>query len=152
VTALQTARTRLERFIAHQGLKHTRQRDMILEAFMGGGRHLSVDEVLRVVQSAHPAIGAATVYRTLKLFVDAGVALERNFGDGQARYEPAVDNEHHDHLICSDCNTIFEFEDDEIERRQIEVATRHGLVMHAHRHEIHGRCVARESCPRWPGS
>jgi Fur family ferric uptake transcriptional regulator len=152
VTPLEAAQTKLDRYIDRQGLKNTRQRALILEAFMGAGSHLSVEEVLRAVQEQHPAIGAATVYRTLKLLVEAGVAHERNFGDGQARYEAAHDDEHHDHLICTDCHTIFEFEDPEIERRQTEVATRHGMRLQSHRHEIYGACVAREACPRWPRS
>lgn len=147
---LPSARVRLDRFIADQGMKHTRQRDTILEEFMRAGGHVSVEDLLRRVQALAPGLGAATVYRTLKLFVDAGIAHERNFGDGQARYEPALDDEHHDHLICSDCGTIFEFEDPQIEARQSEIAAQHGLVLHAHRHEIHGRCVQREACPRWP--
>ncbi len=144
------ARARLERFIVEQGMKHTRQRDTILEEFMRAGGHVSVEDLLRRVQILAPGLGAATVYRTLKLFVDAGIAHERNFGDGQARYEPAVDNEHHDHLICTDCGTIFEFEDPQIESRQSEIARQYGLELLSHRHDIHGTCLQKEACPRWP--
>ncbi len=149
---LAAAQAKLDRHIEREGLKQTRQRVIILEAFFGAGNHLSVEEVLRAVQAVQPAIGAATVYRTLKLFVEAGLAHERNFGDGQSRYEPAHDDEHHDHLICTDCNTIFEFEEAEIERRQAEVAERHGIRLRSHRHEIYGECIQREQCPRWPRS
>lgn len=150
--AVVAARARLEEFMADQGMKHTRQRDSILEAFFAMERHVSVEELLRAVQRAAPSTGAATVYRTLKLFVDAGIAHERNFGDGQARYEPALDDEHHDHLLCTDCGTIFEFEDPEIERRQAEVAADHGLRLRSHRHEIFGTCELGQRCPRWPKS
>lgn len=152
VTPLTSAQARLARYIDREGLKHTRQRTLILEAFLGAGSHISVEEVLRAVQAGHPAIGAATVYRTLKLFVEAGLAHERNFGGGQSRYEAAHDDEHHDHLICTDCQAIFEFEEPEIERRQTEVAARHGIRLRSHRHEIYGECVERERCPRWPRS
>lgn len=152
MTPLIAAQAKLERYIERAGLKQTRQRSIILESFLAAGSHLSVEEVLRAVQAVHPAIGAATVYRTLKLFVEAGLAHERNFGDGQARYEAAHDDEHHDHLICTDCHTIFEFEEPEIERRQAEVAEKHGIRLRSHRHEIYGECVERERCPRWPRS
>jgi Fur family transcriptional regulator, ferric uptake regulator len=152
VTPLQAAQSKLDRHIQRQGLKQTRQRMLILEAFLAAGSHLSVEEVLRAVHENYPAMGAATVYRTLKLFVEAGIAHERNFGDGQARYEAAHDNEHHDHLICTDCQEIFEFEEPEIERRQAEVAEVHGIRLKSHRHEIYGECIQREACPRWPRS
>lgn len=151
MTPLETARARLERHIDGQGMKHTRQRVQILEAFMRG-HHVTVEELLRAVQADAPGTGAATVYRTLKLFVEAGIAHERNFGDGQARYEPAVDDSHHDHLICTDCGTIFEFEEPEIEDRQARVAAAHGLTVRTHRHEIHGTCNQGAACPRWPRS
>lgn len=140
------ARRKLDEFIAANGLKHTRQRDVIFEAFLAAGGHVSVEDLLRLVQDQAPGVGAATVYRTLKLFTDAGVAHERQFGDGQARYEPALDDEHHDHLICLDCGTIFEFEDPVIEARQAEVAARHGLELKSHRHEIYGRCRDAARC------
>lgn len=147
---LAVAHARLEAYIAREGLKRTRQRESILEVFMAAGGHVSVDELLRAVQAAAPGTGAATVYRTLKVFVDAGIASERNFGDGQARYEPADEDEHHDHLICVDCQTIFEFEDPVVEARQTEVAAAYGLAVRSHRHEIFGTCTQREACPRWP--
>lgn len=140
------ARRTLEAHIRASGLKQTRQREEILVAFYEGGGHVSIDELLKRVQARMPGVGYATVYRTLKLFVEAGVALERNFQDGQARYEPVAE-EHHDHLICLDCGHIFEFEEPEVERRQAEVAAAHGLRVESHRHEIYGRCTA-VSCPR----
>lgn len=147
---LTQARERLDAYISRERLKRTRQRETILEAFMEAGGHVSVEELLRAVQRTAPGTGAATVYRTLKVFVEAGIADERNFGDGQARYEPAEEHEHHDHLICTDCHTIFEFEDPVVEDRQNQVATAYGLVVRSHRHEIFGTCALREACPRWP--
>ena len=144
--AALAARRKLDAFIASNGLKHTRQRDVIFEAFVAAGGHVSVEDLLRRVQDAAPGVGAATVYRTLKLFTDAGVAHERQFGDGQARYEAALGDDHHDHLICLDCGTIFEFEDPLIETRQAEVAAAHGLDLQSHRHEIFGRCRDRANC------
>lgn len=143
----QAVHQRLEAFIRAQGLKQTRQREEILDVFLDAGGHLSVDELLRLLQQRMTGVGHATVYRTMKLLVDAGIAHERNFGDGQTRYEPVVPDQHHDHLICLDCNNIFEFEDPMIEQRQSEVAASHGLRLRSHRHEIYGSCLRPHDCP-----
>jgi Fur family ferric uptake transcriptional regulator len=146
MTPVEDARRRLEAHIRASGLKQTRQRDEILTAFFEAGGHVSIDDLLTRAQARMPGVGYATVYRSLKLFVEAGVAHEQNFQDGQTRYEPLADD-HHDHLICLDCGHIFEFEEHEIERRQAEVAAHHGLRVERHRHEIYGRCTA-VVCPR----
>lgn len=140
------AQRQLETYMRDRGLKHTRQRDEILEVFFEAGGHASIDELLSRVQERMPGIGYATVYRTMKLFSEAGVAHERHFQDGQTRYEPVQPDEHHDHLICTDCGKIFEFEDPIIEQRQSEVAAAHGLRLDHHRHEIYGRCLNPQSC------
>lgn len=149
-STLSTAQERLENHIRSQGLRHTRQRVDILQAFFELGTHASIEEVLKGVQVRSPGIGYATIYRTMKLFVEAGIASERQFQDGQTRYEPLTPEEHHDHLICNDCHAIFEFEDPEIERRQQEAAERHGLKMISHHHEVYGTCRLQDKCPRWP--
>ncbi len=133
--------------LARERLKVTRQRDRIAAAFVSAGGHVSVDELLLRVREEDPSIGYATVYRTLKLLVDAGLAGERNFGEGFARYEP-LDGDHHDHLICQLCGHIVEFHDEWIEKRQEEVARRHGLLPTHHRHELYGVC---ERCRRERG-
>src|SRR5438132_363840 len=102
------ARERLSQWIAEKGLKATRQRDVIVDTFFESTGHLSVDELLAEVMKRDPHIGAATVYRTMKILTDAGLASARHFDDGQTRYEPALDRAHHDHLICTTCHTIVE--------------------------------------------
>ncbi len=147
MSALDDAQRTLAAHIHANGGKHTRQRDEILRTFFEAGGHVSIDELLARVQTRMPGVGYATVYRTLKLFEEAGVAHARNFQDGQARWEPVVPDAHHDHLICLDCGTIFEFEEPEIEARQNDVAARHGLHVASHRHEIYGRCARAGVCP-----
>ncbi len=140
-----TLKERLEQHLARHGLKHTRQREAILRVFAGTREHLSLDELLRRVQREMPGVGYATVYRTMKLFTAAGVAHERRFGDGQTRYEPvAVDDEHHDHLICVRCGRIYEFDDALIERRQVEIARERGMRIVSHRHDIWVICCGGE--------
>jgi Fur family ferric uptake transcriptional regulator len=82
----------------------------------------------------------ATVYRTMKLRAESNLAHAQNFGDGQTRYEPAVGREHHDHLICTRCGTIIEFENDRIEQMQDAVARKHGFRVTSHKMELYGLC------------
>ena len=152
MTPLTRAEARLAAFMDARGLKHTRQRDQILGAFFDVGGHVSIDELLPRVQRRLAGVGYATVYRTMKLFSEAGVAHERHFQDGQTRYEPVLTDEHHDHLICTLCKTIFEFEDPVIESRQTKVARAHGLRVTTHRHEIYGVCEKPEGCPHRKGA
>lgn len=138
---------RLSRYMRSKGLKSTRQRDAIFEAFSSSRVHLSLDDILALAQERQPGLGYATVYRTMKLLVEAGVAEERQFGDGQTRYEAAEAGEdHHDHLICRTCGHIFEFEDDEIEARQALIAKQFGLRIVAHRLDLWGECLNASTC------
>ena len=98
-------------------------------------------ELLAKVRASDPRVGYATVYRTLKLLTECGVANERRFGDGLTRYELADETTHHDHLICTGCEKIVEFENEEIERLQEEVATRNGFTIKTHRLELYGLCA-----------
>ena len=126
-------------YIQDRRLNTTAQREAIVELFLRTREHVSIDELLSKVRKRQPRVGYATVYRTLKLLVDSGLAVERQFGDGQARYE--VVGDHHDHLICMKCGLILEFEDDEIERLQERIATRlGGFTVLRHRHELYGLC------------
>lgn len=127
-------------FAARQGLRSTRQRDVILDVFLSTREHLSVEELYLKVKASHPGIGQATVYRTLKLFVEAGLAREMMLPDGQTRYEHQLVGEHHDHLICTGCNAIIEFEDETIEQLQREIARRHGFSLTAHKMQLYGLC------------
>ncbi|MCK4536669.1 MAG: transcriptional repressor [Desulfuromonadales bacterium] len=123
-----------------RGLKATRQREVILEEFLRDGSHLSIEELYLRVRKKNPRIGYATVYRTLKLFAECGIAEQRQFGDGHTRYESTSVDEHHDHLICTGCGKIIEFEDQHIEELQLKVAKQHGFTIERHRLNLFGRC------------
>ncbi|MDA8098874.1 MAG: Fur family transcriptional regulator [Nitrospiraceae bacterium] len=133
----------LEAYLDGQGLKSTRQRDEILRIFLDAGHHVSADELYRLARKSMPGIGYATVYRTLRLFTEAGIAHERHFDDGLTRYEPHAKDTHHDHLICLRCGTIIEFENEQIEKLQSDVARRHRFAVQNHKLELYGLC---ESC------
>lgn len=130
----------LESFMAQRGLRSTEQRRLIIEKLFQTEEHVSIDQVLEAVRARDPRVGYATVYRTMKLLVEAGLAHERKFGDGFTRYELADGHAHHDHLICVSCGKIAEFEAPAIEKLQEQVAQRHGFTVHHHKHELYGTC------------
>jgi len=128
-------------YIADRGLKNTPQRRLIVDVFFKSGKHLSTEELYTVVRAEDGSIGQATVYRTLKLLCDAGLAKELHFGEGTARYEPIEDDSHHDHLICGSCGKNQEVMDADIERLQEELAERHGFTLTSHRMILYGVCA-----------
>lgn len=133
-------RVRLTDYMNRNGLRSTEQRRVVTEMFFASQGHLSIEDLLEQVRGEEPKIGYATVYRTLKLLKECGLAYERHFGDGVSRYEVAWEDEHHDHLICMECAKIVEFEDDEIEAWQEGLAKRHGFRLVRHKHELYGVC------------
>ena len=136
----QNAKDNFRSYLATQGLKSTRQRDIILDEFLCAGAHLSTEELYLRLREQYAHIGYATVHRTLKLFAECGIAESRHFGDGQTRYEWSAGEDHHDHLICTDCGAIVEFENPQIEALQESVARQHGFRIERHRLELYGRC------------
>lgn len=135
-------RTLLSNHMAKKGLRSTDQRKLIVETFFGSANHVSIEELLAEVRAKDARVGYATVYRTLKLLTECGVAFERKFGDGLTRYELADEESHHDHLICVECQNIIEFEEPRIERIQEEVAEQHGFRLLSHKHEMYGVCAS----------
>jgi Fur family transcriptional regulator, ferric uptake regulator len=134
---------RLEIFrqwIKDQGLKATAQREDIAQVFFTINRHISVEELYSEVRHVNPRVGYATVYRTLKLLKECGLAAERHFADGQARFEHVEAERHHDHIICERCGRIVEFLHPQIEQLQAKVAQRFGFVATTHKMEIYGIC------------
>jgi Fur family ferric uptake transcriptional regulator len=134
---------RWDDFARREGLKSTRQRDVIVDEFLRSDGHISIEELLARVRKTNPHIGYVTVYRTLKLLAAADLAVARQFGDGQSRFERAdgAARPHHDHLICTECGRIIEFENADIERLQAEVARHYGFRVMSHKLEIYGRCL-----------
>jgi Fur family ferric uptake transcriptional regulator len=126
-------------YLAKNRLKRSEQREVILDTFLGSHRHLSVDDLLQLVQKRRPDIGRTTVYRTLKLLQAAGLAQELAL-EGHTRFEREWKREHHDHFICRSCGDIIEFSNPEIERIQDEVAAEIGFTIMGHKHQIYGRC------------
>jgi Fur family ferric uptake transcriptional regulator len=129
----------LSEYLVQHGLKRSTQREVILDAFLRAGSHVSVEDLLRIVKRKDPAVGRTTIYRTLKLFQEAGLASELLVG-AEARFEPLWNRDHHDHLVCVYCGEIIEFQSPEIENLQDRIANGLGFVIEGHRHTIFGRC------------
>lgn len=138
---IEELESKLASYMDKNGLRSTSQRRAVTDVFFRSTGHLSIEDLLALVRERDSKIGYATVYRTLKLLKDCGIAYERHFGDGVSRYEIALEDEHHDHLICLDCGKIVEFENDEIERLQDVLAKKHGFTLKRHTHELYGICA-----------
>ena len=130
----------LQIYLSERGLKSTLQRNLILESFLLIDRHVTVDELSLVLRARHRNIGHATVYRTLKLFVESGIAREIQFGDGFTRYERLTEGERHDHAVCTVCDGITEFRTQAIKQIEEEIAGSHGFVLESLRLELRGVC------------
>lgn len=133
-----------EVFLKHiqkSGLKRTAQRDLILDVFLRTEDHLSSEDLYRLVRKEDSNIGQTTVYRTLKLLTDAGLAREVRFGDGRTHYEHNYKHGHHDHMICTECGKIIEFFSAELEAIQDQMAAKFDFVPTQHSLRIFGLCA-----------
>ena len=128
---------RLEKLCLDKGMRMTEQRRVIARVLSEATDHPDVEELYRRSSSVDPHISIATVYRTVRLFEDAGIISRHDFKDGRSRYEEMTE-EHHDHLIDMNTGEVVEFMDDEIERLQEAIARRLGYRLVAHRLELYG--------------
>ena len=128
---------RLEQLCMEKGMRMTDQRRVIARVLSLADDHPDVEEVHRRAADIDPGISIATVYRTVRLFEEAGIIEKHDFRDGRARYEEIPD-EHHDHLIDMKTGKVLEFVDPEIERLQVEIARRLGYRLVDHRLELYG--------------
>ncbi|WP_188409035.1 Fur family transcriptional regulator [Agaricicola taiwanensis] len=129
--------SQLEDICVAKGMRMTEQRRVIARILTAAADHPDVEEVYRRASAVDPRISISTVYRTVKLFEDAGIIARHDFRDGRSRYEPVPD-EHHDHLIDLRTGKVVEFRDEEIERLQAEIARRLGFKLVDHRLELYG--------------
>jgi Fur family ferric uptake transcriptional regulator len=113
---------------------------LILEVFLRTEGHLSSEDLYDLVKSEDPTVGFTTVYRTLKLLVECGLAREERLGDGRMRYEHLYNHQHHDHLICTECGRLIEFYSEVIERKQDEIAAHYKFLPTRHSLRIWGIC------------
>lgn len=130
----------LDNFIRDKGLRRTPQREAILRVFLGIEKHLSIDELYKILKRRNSKIGYVTVYRTMKVLEKAGLCNEIDFGDGISRFEHQYGHGHHDHLVCLKCGSYTEVINPEIEKLQDELAKENRFVPSRHKLQIFGRC------------
>jgi Fur family ferric uptake transcriptional regulator len=128
---------RIEKLCIEKGMRMTDQRRVVARVLAGAHDHPDVEELYRRAQAVDPHISIATVYRTVRLFEEAGIIERHDFRDGRSRYEEAPDV-HHDHLIDMKSGKVVEFADPEIEALQAEIARRLGYRLIDHRLELYG--------------
>lgn len=128
------------KYLDEHGLKQTAPRRLILQTFLAGEGHRSVEDIHRQVRGRDPRVGYTTVYRTMKLLSDSGLAREIDLSDGMTRYEHLYNHAHHDHMICTACGRSVEFFNPEIEKVQDEASAELGFRVVDHRLQIYGTC------------
>lgn len=135
-------------YLRTHNLPVTEQRLAIAEVVLGADDHVSADDVETRLAARGLAIGTATVYRTLDVLVKSGLVVERDFGEGFRRFEPARGMPHHEHLLCTVCGQVREFRDERLERMTMLVAEANGYVRQRHRLVIYGVCERCRSASR----
>lgn len=127
--------------IQRLGLRRTLQRELIMEVFLRTEEHLTIEDLHWLVHKKDPTVGHTTVYRTLKLLTEAGLARQVRFGDNRTYYEHHYNHEHHDHMICTECGRVIEFFSPEIESMQDETAESFGFKPTHHSLRLWGICA-----------
>jgi Fur family ferric uptake transcriptional regulator len=130
----------LDDFIRSKNLRRSDQRQQILDVFLKTEKHLTAEDLYNIVKKKNSSIGYATIYRSLKLFSEAGLCRELHVADGVTRYEHHYNHKHHDHLICTKCGKFVEIESPEIEVLQEKIAKKNGFLLTKHRLELYGLC------------
>jgi Fur family ferric uptake transcriptional regulator len=128
------------RHLKSTGSKITNQRDVILKVFLEADGHLTAEEIYQRAKGKDPMLGFTTVYRTMKLLAECGIARGEKFNDGHLRYEYDYRQQHHDHLICTACGLVVEFYNECIETEQERITREFGFEMTHHSLKIFGLC------------
>lgn len=134
------AKKKFELYVTRKGLRHTTQRQQVLDVFLSTEKHVNIQELYDLVRKKHKGIGYATVARTVKLMCQSGVCRQVDFGDGSLRFEHKFNHEHHDHLICLDCGMFEEIYSPKLEKIQDELVKKYGFVQEKHKLDIFGLC------------
>jgi len=139
---IDDAKRILREHLARLGLKHSAQRDAILRVFFATRDHVSTEELHHLVKKRDAAIGYTTVYRTLKLFSQCGLASEVEFHDGVARFEHSLNRRGHHHMVCPVCGDSVEFFAPEVERVEHRIGKQFQFSTSRHSFQIYGTCAA----------
>lgn len=138
--AVMDAKGKFDKYIDSKGMRRTAPRDIIVNVFLKTEKHVSTEDLYRLVTKKNKEIGYATVARTLKLLNEADLCTKVDFGDGVTRYEHKYNHGHHDHLVCTGCGNLVEIFDKKLEKLQEELARKHGYIQNTHKLNIFGLC------------
>ena len=150
-THMKEAEERFRRFLKDNNLRQTPERFAVLDEVYAGSGHFDADELHMRLKIKGERVSRATVYNTLDLLQDADLVIKHQFGQNQAKYEPAFSYRQHDHLICTDCNAVFEFCDPRIQGIQEMVGEIFRFNIVSHSLHVYGSCK-RTDCPNRPES
>lgn len=129
------------RYLKDQGLPITQQREVVADVMFNSAEHLSVEDIEAKLRERGERIGKATIYRTIEILVRSGLVEEHDFGEGFKRYEHLFGQQpEHEHLICTHCSKVVEFQRPEVIRVQDEIAAQYGFLPTRHKLEIYGIC------------
>jgi Fur family ferric uptake transcriptional regulator len=137
---MKSAETIFRQYLKENGLLYSKQREQILGTFMKAESHLAIDDIYNAVRKKNPRIGLATVYRTMKIICDCGLAREVDFGDSLRRFEHKYQRRHHHHLVCIKCGRIIEVRSNRIEGLQKKLAKQHDFTSTRDTMKIFGVC------------
>jgi Fur family ferric uptake transcriptional regulator len=137
---MKDASEAFRQFLKQKNLQLTQQRQLIVDEFTRVKRHVSVEELYDLVKKREKSIGQVTIFRTLKLLVEADIARPVNFGDKTVRFELNYGAEHHDHLVCLHCGAVVEVFDPDLEKLQDKLCAELDFSPVRHRLEIFGTC------------
>jgi Fur family transcriptional regulator, ferric uptake regulator len=127
-------------FIKEKRFRWTPQREIIMEVFSNSEQHLTAEEIFKVTTQKNSSIGIATVYRTMALLCEAGLAREGTNLCGKITFEPLYQRKQHDHLICTQCGIILEFEHPLIDKYRKDICLQHDFILQSHRLDLYGTC------------
>jgi Fur family ferric uptake transcriptional regulator len=136
----RTAKRVFDAHLEASGRKHTAQREEVVDLFLSEDRHFTPEELHDLLKQRGRRVGQSTVYRTLKLLKECGLAREVKLDDGVTRFEHAYGHDHHDHLVCVCCGKLIEFSEPTMERLQDEIARAHHFTPKHHHMQIYGVC------------
>lgn len=130
----------LKQVLKDENLRYTTQRQAVWDELTANDDHRTAEEIYIALHNQSLNVSRATVYRTIEVLVKNRLARKLEVGDGMARYEHRLDEEHHDHLICTECSKIIEFSNDEVERLQEVIAKKFNFKLKSHHHQLFGVC------------
>ncbi len=137
---------RFKDLLKHNNLKYTKQREVVLKTLYNNHQHFTPENLYLFIKEKYPKlnVGIATIYRTLNLLEESGIATSISFGSAGKKFELA-NKPHHDHLICKCCGLIVEFENSQIESKQEEIAQKNGFKLTGHMMQLYGICTTCQS-------